>query len=60
MIDELKKNGVDYDTLDESVSQLNDSAAQMSELYQALTGAGCTDDTALSDLVAGRCGDGTG
>lgn len=52
VIDELKKNGVDYDTLDESVSQLNDSAAQMSELYQALTGAGCTDDTALSDLVA--------
>lgn len=52
VVDELKKNGVDYDTIDESISQLGDTADQMNQLYQGLTSAGCTDDTALTDLIA--------
>ena len=52
VIGQLEKNGVVYAAIDDSISQLNDSAAQMETLYQSLTGAGCTDETALADLVA--------
>lgn len=53
VVDQLEKKGIDYDGIDENIKTMSDTASQLTTLYKILIAAGCTDDTALADLVAG-------
>ena len=50
-VKEMKKNGVDYNKIDDSITQLEDSAALMRQVYNLLSAAGVSDSRKLSDVL---------
>ena len=51
-VSEMKKNGVKYEKIDDSITQMADTADQMKQLYQVLTLVGAKDKQKLAEILA--------